>query len=329
MTEQPRFRTLRRGGYDPAEVDAHLSRLREALDASRQEAAAATVAVTELQARVSQLESDLGAEQVRVQQLAAAAEDAQSEAPTLADLGGRVTTILTLAQEEADELTSQARAAADQLERDTEAAAAAARTAADQYSADLSSQADSEFTRILESARLQADDILDHADREASARRREAEAHFEQQQARAAEAAADFERTLAERRELAAAEYQAQIQTQTVALAAAEEQRAAAEAEVEAIRLQSQAEAEAVVGQARSEAHTMVEQARTTADRVRRETERELAAITARRDSINTQLANVRRMLATLGGGANAALVDAAKPPAPAHDGDDAASAEG
>ena len=46
----------------------------------------------------------------------------------------------------------------------------------------------------------------------------------------------------------------------------------------------------------------MVSEARTSADRVRAESERELAAAAQRRDSINAQLSNVRQMLATLTG---------------------------
>ena len=45
----------------------------------------------------------------------------------------------------------------------------------------------------------------------------------------------------------------------------------------------------------------MLESARASAERVKRESERELAALAARRDSITEQLANVRTMLATLG----------------------------
>lgn len=316
MTEQPQFRMVRRGGYDPVEVDALVTKLREALDGSRQEAAEATVAVTKLQGQVGQLGSQLDAERLRAEQLAAEVAAAKSEPPTpsWSDLGGRITAILSLAQEEADEVTSKARTAAEQLEREAAEAAEATRMTADRYAADMSSKAEAEYTRTLESARRQADDILDHADREASARRTEAEAYYEQQQARAAEAAADFEKTLSERRDIAAAEYTTQMEVQTAALAAAEEQRTAAESEAERARADSQAEAESVIAQARNEAHSLIEQARNTADRIRRESERELAAITQRRDSINTQLANVRRMLATLGGGANAALLAATEP---------------
>lgn len=49
------------------------------------------------------------------------------------------------------------------------------------------------------------------------------------------------------------------------------------------------------------------------ADRIRSESERELAALTNRRDSINAQLTNVREMLATLTGAAVAAATGPAE----------------
>ena len=49
-------------------------------------------------------------------------------------------------------------------------------------------------------------------------------------------------------------------------------------------------------------AHSLVAEAKTKAERIRGDSERELAAATQRRDSINAQLSNVRQMLAALGG---------------------------
>jgi hypothetical protein len=56
------------------------------------------------------------------------------------------------------------------------------------------------------------------------------------------------------------------------------------------------------VQEAEAKAQQIVNEAVARADRVRAESERELAAATQRRDSINAQLANVRQMLATLTG---------------------------
>ena len=57
-----------------------------------------------------------------------------------------------------------------------------------------------------------------------------------------------------------------------------------------------------------AQADEIVPQAEARAARIRAESERELAAATQRRDSINAQLTNVRQMLATLSGTAPAAF---------------------
>ena len=74
---------------------------------------------------------------------------------------------------------------------------------------------------------------------------------------------------------------------------------------------------------------TMVSEARSSADRVRAESERELAAAAQRRDSINAQLSNVRQMLATLTGTVPGVvgLSDAPAPSATAPHGDPVADA--
>lgn len=53
-------------------------------------------------------------------------------------------------------------------------------------------------------------------------------------------------------------------------------------------------------------------EAKIKAERIRSDSERELAAATQRRDSINAQLTNVRQMLATLGGVAMIAPIEEA-----------------
>jgi hypothetical protein len=60
--------------------------------------------------------------------------------------------------------------------------------------------------------------------------------------------------------------------------------------------------------EAREKAAEIVSAAQTRAERVRAESDRELAAAAQRRDSINAQLTNVRRMLATLSGTAPVAV---------------------
>src|SRR5665811_2367287 len=54
--------------------------------------------------------------------------------------------------------------------------------------------------------------------------------------------------------------------------------------------------------QATSRAHALLTEARAKAERIRDDSERELATASARRDSINAEIANVRHDLAALGG---------------------------
>ncbi|PZQ44419.1 MAG: hypothetical protein DI570_28475, partial [Phenylobacterium zucineum] len=120
----------------------------------------------------------------------------------------------------------------------------------------------------------------------------------------AAAAAADFEKTLAERREKAAEEFSVQMQANEQAIAMAQERQAAIEAEADRTLAEAKAQAEAHLKAAREEAAQHVDSARLSAEKIRRESERELQAATSRRDAITAQLTNVRQMLATLGGAA-------------------------
>ena len=130
--------------------------------------------------------------------------------------------------------------------------------------------------------------------------------------AEAAATAAELERTLAERHEKAAVDFAEQLAANEAAIARAEEHRAAIDAEAERIRIAGQAQAEAIARAAQEEAEAItraaqdkavatVSAARDQAEKVRRESDRELQAATSRRDAITAQLANVRQMLATLG----------------------------
>lgn len=295
----PAFRTVMRG-YEPNEVDKTLGDLRKALDAARAEAATQGVMVSKLQAQLAALEEGLTAEQQRSALLAS--EQAQQAEPTFTDFGARIGKILTLADDEAKDLVSKAKAEATVLTRESTTAAEQMRTAADRYAADTRSKADADAAKIVESARQQADEILDSADREATARREEAEAVYEHQRARAAAAAADFEKTLADRRAKSAAEFSAAMQAHEEAMNAARERQAASDAEAERTLSAARAQAEAHLKAAQEEAAQHLSTAKANADKVRRESERELQAATSRRDAITAQLTNVRQMLATLGG---------------------------
>lgn len=293
------FRTVMRG-YDPSEVERTVGQLQQAADQARAEAADRTVELTKLRGHVAVLEGQLAEHATQLDALQD--ERAQAAAPSFEDLGARVGKILSLADAEAKELVAKAKAEADALTQETQAAAEQARSSAESYAAEVRSKADAEATRLVESAKRESDDILDHADREATARREEAEAIFEHQRARAAQAAADFEQTLADRRDKAAVEFAEQMTANEAAIARAEERQAAIEAEADRTRAEAQAQAQAIVKAAQDEAAATVAAARTQAEKVRRESDRELQAATSRRDAITAQLSNVRQMLATLTG---------------------------
>ena len=309
---RPTFNTVRRG-YDPHAVDDAFERMGQSHSQALQESAEKTVEITRL---ASELESTYAAaDELRNQvgeltEKVTDLEAASSTAFSYADLGPRISSMLTLADEEAEELRQRATTEAETLVADAETEAQRLRTQAEDYSSDTRSQADAEAARILEHARREADEVLDHAEREASAQRREAEALFEQQRAQAAAAAAEFEKTLAARRDKAATEFSTQMDNYERALTTASEKLAAAEEEAAIVLREAMSDAQSERERANSEATQLLDNARIHAERVRRDSERELSALASRRDSITEQLANVRQMLATLGGGAAIALAE-------------------
>lgn len=305
MSDLPTFRSVLRG-YDPAQVEHHVRELATAADTARQEAAAHSVALTKLESGYAALQGELAERDERIAALERASREAerQATAPTFADLGERIGHILTLADEEAVAIRSAAEEDATGSRLAAAQQSTATRAEADRYAGDVRSQAEADAARILEQARRTADEIMEHADREASARREEAEAVYESQRAKAAAAAADFETTLAGRRDKAAADFAAQMSQHETSLAAAQERAEALTAEAQRHHDTTRSEASGLLERARSEAEALVTAAREQADRIKRDSERELAAVSARRDSITAQLTNVRQMLATLGGGA-------------------------
>jgi cell division septum initiation protein DivIVA len=298
-------------GYEPSEVDKAVGDLQEALEAAKREAAGNTDELSRLQASVVQLKQEVV--QHRARAAAAEAEHAHSTAaPTYADLGDRIGSILTLAEEEAKSLRDKAVRDAEKLTSETAAEADRVRADADNYARDVTSRADAEVAKIVANAQRQADEIVDAADREATARRQEAEAVFENQRAKSAAASADFEKTLADRRDKAAAEFAAQAQANEEATARAEDYRTSVLRDADRIKAEAESQAEALLKSANAEAARIAEQAREAAEKIRRESDRELQAATSRRDAITAQLTNVRQMLATLGGaGIVNSLVDA------------------
>jgi len=307
------FRSVLRG-YDPAQVDTHVHELAKATAAARQEAAERTIEVSKLEAAHSQLRNEVERHVQRARTLEE--EQMKASAPTYATLGERIGSMLTLADKEATELRSRAEADAANHHALADESALAVRRDAEHYAEEMRSAAKAEAARFMEDAKRQADSVMDDADRQAMARREEAEAVYERSRAKSASAAVDFETTLAARRDASALEFAAEV-------TAAEQQLATVRLQSEQTRIeseQSQQEAstrsEQQLEQAMNHAHTLVSEAKTKAERIRGDSERELAAATQRRDSINAQLSNVRQMLAALGGVAVGNALEMAEPAA-------------
>lgn len=320
MTDET-FATVRRG-YDPAQVDSVLRRMRQTHAAALQEAATQTVEINKLNQALEASQGRVTGLQQQVSELQEQVNQAQTHASNghvtdFTSLGERIAQMLSLAQEEADDIRLRAQEDAEAMEIQVAHEVEHARAAADGYATETRSKAEADAARIIEQANREADELLDHADREASARRREAEAVFEQQRAAAGAAAAEFEATLAERRERATAEFATQMANHERALAVANDKLM--EAQTEATRVLEEAHASAAEERERaaSEAKSRLENARIAAERVKRESERELSALAARRDSITEQLANVRQMLSTLGGSALSMNLAPASPTSP------------
>ena len=293
------FRSVLRG-YDPAQVDQHVHELGKATAAARQEAAARTIEVTKLEAAQGQLRNEVERHVQRARTLEE--EQTKASAPSFATLGERIGSILTLADQEATELRTRAQADAANHHALADESALATRQDADRYATEVRSAAEAEAARFMEDAKRQADSVLDDADRQAMARREEAEAVYERSRAKAATAAVDFETTLAARRDASALEFAAEVTAAEQQLATVRLQSEQARAESEQSQQEAASRSEQQLEQAMNHARTLVAEAKTKAERIRGDSERELAAATQRRDSINAQLSNVRQMLAALGG---------------------------
>ena len=133
---QASFRLVRKG-YEPSEVDQRVAQLSASIQQLQSDLARAhddnAVQAVE-NTKLRQANSDLAG---RIEMLEQAVQEVRDERdngvpPTFANLGGRIGQMLTLAQEEADELRSTAQAEAEKLTADTKQQAADALAAAQQ-----------------------------------------------------------------------------------------------------------------------------------------------------------------------------------------------------
>ncbi|WP_167288767.1 hypothetical protein [Nocardioides seonyuensis] len=304
MTDRS-FRTTMRG-YDPLQVDRALAACDERVAAVAARLAEAEAQVVTLTEHVGVLEG--GARQSweearRAKEALEAYEAAEREPATFTHLGERVGQILALAEREAEEIRTRVVGEADEIRAAAETDAAHVRADADLYAQEVRIVAEEEGAKLINEARKAADEERDSAAHDAAALRGEAEAIVEAQRASAAQAAADFETSLAARRKKATAEIKALQKAAKQELDAMTARTRELEESLQRTRAETDERIERMLSEAKQRAEATLADARATADRVRAESERELAAASQRRDSINSQLAHVRQMLATVSGG--------------------------
>ncbi|MEV6010788.1 hypothetical protein AB0M29_28715 [Streptomyces sp. NPDC051976] len=150
----------------------------------------------------------------------------------------------------------------------------------------------------LDRAHAEADAVRLAARREAAERREEAEALWEETRAKAVRAAADLETDLAERQEeseRALAERRGKAERW---LAEIEDRAEQLRLEAEKLRGDAERRARETVESAVRQSEDIVGEAHAKAGRIAMESERELAALTNRRDSMSAQVTDVRERLA-------------------------------
>jgi len=153
---------------------------------------------------------------------------------------------------------------------------------------------------LWEDSKRQAEGIRADAERDALATRSEAQAYFEAQRTNAAKVAAELEATIANRREQAEQENGDRLSAVSRQVSAAEEHASQIRVDAERLRSETELVANKRLADAERRAHEIVEESRANADRIRADSERELAAAMERRDLIDTQLGNLRHALSAL-----------------------------
>jgi len=164
MTDET-FATVRRG-YDPAQVDSVLRRMRQTHAAALQEAATQTVEINKLnqaleasQGRVTGLQQQVSELQEQMSQ--AQTHSSNGQGTDFASLGERIVQMLNLAQEEADDIRLRAQEDAEAMEIQVAHEVEHARAAADGYATETRTKAEADAARIIEQANREADELLD------------------------------------------------------------------------------------------------------------------------------------------------------------------------
>ncbi|HEX3611865.1 MAG TPA: cellulose-binding protein [Sporichthyaceae bacterium] len=284
MNETPPAFDIVLRGYERRQVDEHLAALvNERMSAER---------------RVADLEQHL----TRVRKEYEAGGD-QSQ-PSYASLGARVQKILALAEEEARDVRSEAQALSEQTRSQAATDVDQIRKLGEDDAQRRKAAAELSCVQIMENAHNESERIRAEAESEASGKMSSAEKVIEEARAKAAQIATEVEAKLAKRREQAERDMAARQEVADARLAETGSKADQIRTEAQKMRDDAEARAKQLLEAARREAEDLVTDARSKADRMRMESERDLAALTHRRDSINAQLSNVREMLATLTGSA-------------------------
>jgi len=293
MNETPPAFDIVLRGYERRQVDEHLATLvNERLTADRR--------ASDLEKQVTRLRTEV--------------EKGKNEStePTYAGLGARVEKILRLAEEEARDVAAEAKAAGERERAQAAEDAKQTRALADEEAKRRVAEGEKNAERLLEQSRKQAQQIRTEATDEAAAKLAQAESVVEEARAKAAQIATEVEAKLAKRREQAERDLVSRTEVAERRLMETGEKADQLRLESQKMRDDAERRAKQLLEAARREAEDLVADARAKAERQRMESERELAALTHRRDSINAQLSNVREMLATLTGSAAALVHDAA-----------------
>jgi cell division septum initiation protein DivIVA len=310
MNETPPAFDIVLRGYERRQVDEHLATLvNERLTAERR--------AGDLEKQVTRMRSE------------AESNKNESSEPTYAGLGARVEKILRLAEEEARDVAAEAKAAGERERQKASEDAKQIRALAEEEGKRKVAEGQAQAERLLEQSRKQAQQIRTEATDEATAKLAQAESVVEEARAKAAQIATEVEAKLAKRREQAERDLVSRTEVAERRLMETGEKADQLRLEAQKMRDDAERRAKQLLEAARREAEDLVNDARSKAERTRMESERELAALTHRRDSINAQLSNVREMLATLTGSAAAMVNDVAGAAMPAQGGKAAAGAGG
>jgi len=288
MNETPPAFDIVLRGYERRQVDEHLAALvNDRMSAQRR--------VVDLEQHLARLRQEYEA-------------GGQNE-PSYASLGARVEKMLRLAEEESRDVRAEAKAASEQIRSQAATDVEEIRRLGEEDAARRKSAAELNCVQIMEEAHRESERIRAEASGEAEAKVAGAERVIEEARAKAAQIATEVEAKLAKRREQAERDMAARQEVADHRLAEIGQKADQIRMEAQKMRDDAESRAKQLLDSARREAEELVADARAKSDRQRMESERELAALQHRRDSINAQLSNVREMLATLTGSA-ASLIE-------------------